>query len=300
MSDHLTTLHGRRRRRRAAAAGLVLAAGLLLGPLTATAGAQTSGGVAAQAPEPVCPAAAGNARFVRFIYLNILFRCPDAAGLTYWTDGLDDGLSRGQMAQTIDLSDENMVNNNVVPLYADVLGRAPSAQELQDGVASIRAHQSDARLIAHLASSDAFYATIDPGTQDRDATWLTVAYENILDRSPDRAGQTYFLGVMGTPSTAATREKVARALELSAENDQGWTAAVFFAGLNRPPDPAGFGYWTTWLAGPGERRTFKMWTSILSSNEGYARAQTQPNPEGPPEEGGSTPEGATNKIAITG
>lgn len=280
-------------------AGLAVAAALLVGPLTSSAGAGAPPSTPSTVPDPtVCPAAEGNARFVRFIYLNILFRCPDSAGLAYWVGRLDGGMPRGTFALSVDMSDENLVNNNVVPLYGGILGRAPSSQELQAGVTDIRARQADARLIARLFASDEFYDAFDPGMEDKDEAWLAEGYRNILDRDPDPAGEAYFLGVLGSPSTAETRLKVALALELSAENDAGWTFGVYFAGLNRPPDQAGFEYWTTWLAGPGQRRTFKMWTMVLSSGEGYARAQTQPNPGGPEESG--TPEGATNKVALAG
>jgi hypothetical protein len=301
LGEHVTdttTHQPRRRRRHVVVAGVLLAAGLLLGPLTATAGAQPTAGVSEGSPGPICPADEGNARFVRFIYLNILFRCPDEAGLAYWTGRLDGGLPRGSFALTVDMSDENLVKNNVVPLYGGILNRAPSDAELQAGVADIRLRQADARLIARLFSSDEFYDAFDPGAGDKDEAWIAAGYQNILDRSPDASGLAYFKSVLGSPSTAETRLKAALIMELSPENDAGWTFGAYFAGLNRPPDPAGFEYWTTWLAGPGQRRTFKMWTTVLSSPEGYARAQTQPNPEGPEESG--TPEGAVNKIALAG
>ena len=268
------------RRRLAAVAGLVLAAGLLAGPLASTSGAQPSVGVAEGAPPVACPAPEGNARFVRFIYLNILFRCPDAAGSAYWTDRLDSGYSRSAFTLAIDMSSENLVNNNVVPLYGGILQRDPTPAEVTDGVAEIRRLQWDGQLIARLFSSDEFYDGLDaPPGAERDEQWLTIGYNNILDRDPDPAGEAYYLGLMGSPSTAASRNRVASILEKSGENAQGWVFGAFFAGLNRPPDQAGFQYWTQWLRGPGQWRAFKMWTLILSSNEGYNRAQTQPSPE---------------------
>ena len=96
---------------------------------------------------PVCPAATANGRFVRFLYLQILMRCPDASGGAYWTAKLDHGSARSAVADVLDMSTENVVNNNVVPLYQGLLGRAPSSTELAAGVNSIRSTHGDAELI---------------------------------------------------------------------------------------------------------------------------------------------------------
>jgi len=267
------------RRRRGAIAAFVCAAALLAaaGPLAPSAGA-------ADPPAPLCPAAAGNARFVRFIYLTILERCPDAAAATYWTGRLDGGLSRYAFAEAIDMSNENVIDHNVVPLYQDVLGRAPTANELAAGIAEIRVNHQDAHLLAMLFSSDEAYAKIAGDTpQAKDEAWLKEAFKSVLERDPDAAALTYYKGRLGAGgSTAATRMAVGLALELSNENMAGWTGAVFGAGLHRAPDEAGFGYWFGWLIGPGHRQTFRLWTHILSSAEANGIAQTQPNP--PPDE----------------
>lgn len=279
---HLST----RRRLRAGVGALGLAAVVAAGSLL------PGGGASAQEPQPtattitgpqtVCPAAEGDARWVRFVYLNILFRCPDQAGLDHWLAKLDAGTPRSKVAEAIDLSTENLVNNNIVEIYRGILERDPSEQELAAGVAHIRKHQEDGQIIARLIASDEFYELfydeLAPSDGARDDAWLDTAYNMILDRSPDSAGAAYFGAILGSPSTEASRFRVASLLERSGENAQGWTFGVYFAGLNRPPDEAGFAYWSQWLRGPGQWRTFKMWTTVLSSNEAYARAQTQPNP----------------------
>lgn len=242
------------------------------GPLATTAGAATT----------VCPASAGNARFVRFIYFQILGRCADGPSATYWTHQLDMGMSRFTFAEAIDHSNENLVKNNADPIYQETLGRPPTAGERKQAVESILAEFGDGKLAAHIASLDEFYAMV-PGANAtaKDQAWLTAVYTAIVDRPPDPAGRTYFTGVLHANSPAsntATRLKVASVLERSNENARGWTTAVFFAGLNRPPDAAGFAFWYHWLIGPGHWQTFRMWTHILSSDEGYRFAQTQPNP----------------------
>jgi hypothetical protein len=267
-----------RRRVAGAAVGLALSLALVIGSRATPASAQST----IPDPPPVCPAEEGNARFVRFVYLNILFRCPTSADTTYWTQRLDAGYGRGQLAKYVDLSTENLVFNNVLELYGRLLDREPTPAELDAGVAHIRAHQSDGQLIADILASDEFYDAfeLDPESEaTKDEQWLNAMYQSILDRDADPDGMEYWLGVMGDPSTQATRQRVTRSLERVPEATFGWIYGVYGAGLHRGPSGEEIGYWQQWLLGPGRWRTFHMWTSVLSSAEGYALAQTQPSPE---------------------
>lgn len=230
---------------------------------------------------PICPSATANGRFVRQIYLQILERCPDPTAATYWTTRLGGGLARGVFAETIDVSNENMVKNNVDPAFLSAFGRLPTASERSFWVDQVRRAHGDAVLNATLSSSDEHYSHIagaNPAAKDN--TWLTEAFQNILDRPPDSGARTYFLGQLGPgASTEARRLRVALVLEFSEENAEDWVGAVYGAAFGRAPDGDGFGYWVGWLLGPGQFQTFRMWTQFLSSNEGYALAQTQPNPQ---------------------
>ncbi len=246
----------------------------------------TTAGAAPAAPAAtICPAAAGNARFVRQIFLQILSRCPDGKAAPYWTQRLNNGLSRYAFAEAVDTSAENLVKNNAIPIYEGILGRAPTTTEIKAVAAHIIAEHEDGKINATLVSLDEFYNKIPGATPAaKDQAWLTQAYMGIVDRAPDGAGRTFFTGVLhanSATSTVASRYRVAELLERSLENAQGWTGAVFGAGLNRAPDRAGFAYWVNWLTGVGKWQTFRLWTHILSSNEGYALAQTQPNPQQP-------------------
>lgn len=285
-----------RRRATGVVVGLALSLALVAGSLAAPAGAQST----IPDPQPVCAAEEGNARFVRFIYLNILFRCPDPGGLAYWTQRLDAGYGRGQFAKYVDLSDENLVHNNINELYGRLLDRAPTSAELSAGVAYIRKYQSDGQLIADILASDEYYDAFSVETRarasEKDEVWLDHVYRQILDRGVDQGGSAYWTGVLGDESTAATRRKVTRYLERAPEAAFGWIFGVYYAGLNRPPSNGDIGFWQGWLLGQGRWRTFLMWTSVLSSDEGYARAQTQPSPELLT----ATPEGKVAKRDVNG
>ena len=239
-------------------------------------------GAAPAGPAAMCPADAGNARFVRWTYFQILGRCPDSGGLAFWTGMLDNGLPRDQFTDMVDMSDENLVNNNVVGIYEGILGREPTAQELSFWVARIRTIKADDELIATLAASDEFFSSDqispDGSTADQqNQSWITFAYNGILDRNPDEQGAAFFLALLGSPSTQASRFNVAfNYLERSDENTRDWVLAVYGAALVRAPDPAGGDFWVHWLA--STHQTFRMWTYFLASPESYDIAQTQPNP----------------------
>jgi hypothetical protein len=256
--------------------GLICAVSLATvgGPLV-----MASGASAAPRVTTACPASAGDARLVRQIYLQILGRCPGGSESAYWVGRLGAGMARGAFAEAVDVSHENMVNNNVNPGFQGILGRAPTAAELTRWVRNIRNHHGDAVFGATLESSDEHYGHVaGADAAAKDQAWLTEAYMQILDRAPDAAGRAHFTAQLGSPSTPATRLKVALRLEISGENARDWVGAVYGAAFGRGPDPAGMQFWVNWLLGPGHFQTFRMWTTFLSSNEGYALAQTQPNP----------------------
>jgi hypothetical protein len=72
-----------------------------------------------------------NAAFATLVYQNVLGRDPEAGGLTYWTDQLNGGLSRGQMMIGFSDSAENqqlMAHKVYVTMvYMGLLRRAPDA-----------------------------------------------------------------------------------------------------------------------------------------------------------------------------
>ena len=254
---------------------------------TLTAVAQPAGAVPRGAP-PTCPAAAGNARLVRYVYLNILSRCPDSGGLAYWTGRLDGGLSRPAFTEAIDTSNENLVRNNAIPLYQDFLGRPPTAAETSSMVAYLRANHQDGPIIATILASDEFYDQIVPSskaTPDKvahDAAWLDTAYRIIVERPVNSGGAAYWQRTFGADgSSAAERFKVTYSLEHTKSNAISWVTGIYFASLGRPPDPAGLDHWVRYLQGAGQWQTFRLYTRFLATSEAYRLAQTQPNP--PPE-----------------
>lgn len=265
--------------RRTVALALALALLVAVGGTAPASAREQRPSVASGAPTP-CPAEEGTPRFLRFVYLQILNRCPDPAGAAHWTARLDAGLDRWRFAEAIDVSTENLVRNNVDRWYQGILGRPPTSAERQRWVAHVRANHENAVPIATLLASDEWYRTrAGSGTPaERDGRFLDEAYARILDRAPDPGGRAFFLRRFGPGgSTERGRFEVAMVMERSDANANSWVRASMAGALGRPGDPAGVAHWTRWLTGPGRWQTFRMWTRHLSSNEAYRYAQTQPD-----------------------
>jgi hypothetical protein len=275
---HMTEFGGRKRRRlRSSLASLGCAVAVaisgsgLAGALLAPSAAAVQ---AAPAEAPACPQDGANQRFVRFIYLQILNRCPDPGGLQFWATALGNGLPRATFTDQIDMSTENIVDYNIVPLFEMGLDRAPSADEIRFWSTVLRNDKADDRMISWILSSDEFWNDLDPGESSRLHAWIQTAYNFILDRDADEAGGEFFSAVLGDNPTQVQRYDVAFTLERSDENAYSWVVAVYYAGLNRPPDGPGAQYWKAWLT--QHHQTFRMWTFFLASDEAYQLAQTQP------------------------
>ena len=265
MSHHPWT-----RRRLAGIAGAVLAVGLLAGPLSTTASASVT--PPSQGAPPTCPADEGLPRAIRYVYLSVLYRCPEPGAIDYWTGRIDAGMSGIRFAQLVILSAES-TNQQSADAYA-LLPDPPSIAALQAGAASIRLHQSNIPLAASIYASDEYYATL--GGPDADQLWLEEVYTRFLERVPDPAGRAYFTGLLGTPSTATTRLRVARIIGLGYESNNAFLVGAYPNILGRPIDAAGQEYWNEFLDKVQPDAIFKVEAFLFGSAEGYQFAQTQP------------------------
>ncbi|MFN8019539.1 MAG: DUF4214 domain-containing protein [Acidimicrobiales bacterium] len=269
----------RTRSRRALGAVLAALAVAAMAPAAAASAAPARPAAPAAPRTTSCPAPAGNARYVRFIYLEILHRCPDAGARAFWIPRLDAGLERWRFAEAVDASNENLGKNNVDQLYPLLVGRAPTAAERQAGIDTLRARRENATLTAALISSaEAYAAHTSAGTvAERDREWLAFAYNRMLDRAPDANGQAFYLGYFSPAgSTREQRRTVAMGLERSRPNLLSWVRAAMSEALGRTPDSKGVDYWMSWTVTKGQWQTFRLWTTLLASNEAYQRSQLQP------------------------
>src|SRR5262249_28604298 len=128
------------------------------------------------------------ARFVNQLYQDILNRQADAAGLAFWTDRLDQGLTRVQVAASIENSTEHLTIlvrqafQQFLHPATEPAGHAFRGTFMQEG------HTVE-QMEAGIAGSAEYFQVRGGGTNDG---FLTALYQDALGRAIDPFGQTVF------------------------------------------------------------------------------------------------------------
>ena len=280
----------------------VVAAAACAAAVAAGAGPLASGAAAAPTSKACGAGATPDAKYVQYVYGNILGHCATASQEKSATTKLAHGYKRSDFVNGVDQSDENLINNNVVPLYGAFLGRGPTKTEQAKWVTQIRTHREDAEFISTLTASDEFFAKVlekpdacaagpegaaapaastAPVTGDVQAQrlyWLHEVYCTSLDRPPTDAEIAQASAFLDTKKWAQSIRYVElMRLKHSQENAVGWIYGIYFASVGRPPSDAELGQWVSYLTSrKGGWRTFELYCKFLAGDEAYALAQNPP------------------------
>jgi hypothetical protein len=209
---------------------------------------------------------------VSTLFQGLLGRPADSPGLSYWTNLLNTGAPRTQVAQGILNSTESR-GREVQILYQALLGRAADPQGLGFWLQnSMNLEQVQAGLLG----SDEFLAR-SGGTPEG---FLTAVYRDVLGRAPGAGGLRNWEGVLGR---GVPRTTVAQTIGTSAEADQVRVADFYVQVLGRPADAGGLAYWSGALQG-GARQSAVV-AGLAGSDEfftqmsasGAAGGQADPN-----------------------
>ena len=190
-----------------------------------------------------------NACFVCQLYLDLLGRTPDDAGLNYWAGRLANGtMTRSQLADSFFNSAEFQGNGMfIISAYVAVLGRNPDYDGWLWWLTNLWAGVPKQALIDVFIQSTEFQQTY--GTLDNTA-FITLVYQNVLGRPPDLAGLTFWVGQLS--AGAATRAEIMYSFAVSPEfqnriQNQALATLLYMGFLRRSPDPTGVAYWTSQL-----------------------------------------------------
>jgi hypothetical protein len=122
------------------------------------------------------------AQVITAAYQDYLGRQPDAVGLAGWLALMENGLTDGQLAAAILSSSEYLQDHGglgagwVEALYQDVLGRTPSASEVNGWVQALNSGVTPAAVALTFVTSS-----------EREGQLVTRDYEQFLGRSPGSA-----------------------------------------------------------------------------------------------------------------
>ena len=178
----------------------------------------------------------GNSAFVSAIYDNVLGRPPEAAGLAFWTAGLDrGGVTRGETLAGISESGENRSRTAVLAqngiwdrseaaqqvarLYDTVLARLPDAAGLGYWTSALEAGTDTLPGIARWFAAGPEFTAVYGALANR--AFVERLYVNTLGRPGDSGGVDYWTNALGA---GASRADVAVGFSESTEH-QARTAA---------------------------------------------------------------------------
>lgn len=149
--------------------------------------------------------------FVTLLYQNVLDRQPDTDGLNYWVGQLDGGETRENALIGFSESAEYIVTPTTVmreesfatqDLYQDAIGktyriyqatldREPDQQGFEYWTDELSSGKSVSDVISSFLSSPEFTAKYGNTTNGE---FVTLLYQNVLDRDPDQGGYDYWVG----------------------------------------------------------------------------------------------------------
>jgi uncharacterized protein (TIGR03118 family) len=202
-----------------------------------------------------------NARFLAAAYIEVLGRPVDPAGLVFWDQLLNSGVSRIDVVNRIDHSAEYFASSVVTPNYGQLLGRTPDPAGLAFWVNAMQAGLSDHQFEADLLASQEFYLRAG-GTP---ASFVDALYADVLGRGADPAGKAFWLAQLaqGTP-----RNVVAGDMTASTEHERQEIVDDFLKFLGRLPDAQTIGLFLNLFAeGAGNEGVV---TSLVASEEFFA------------------------------
>jgi Domain of unknown function (DUF4214) len=152
-----------------------------------------------------------NPGFVNQLYLNVLGRAADLGGLQFWENTLASGGTRGDVLLAFSQSPEFKVRTlstagdqndaEASRIYAAAFGRAPDASGEAFWSSQLASGATPMQVAQGFASSTEFQN--DFGTLDA-SDFVNDLYENVLHRSGDPGGQSFWTNFLNQGGSKAT------------------------------------------------------------------------------------------------
>jgi hypothetical protein len=196
------------------------------------------------------PVATNTEAFVRQLYLDLLGRTADPNGLNTWVSWINTGVfTRAQVASQFFQSAEFSGNGvYITKLYEGIMLRDPDFNGWIGWFTYLSSGYSQTDILNQFLASSEFQSRY--GNLDNTA-FVTLAYNNILNRPPDPTGLAQW--VQWLNDGTYTRAQVMYFFITSQEFDlrirnRVYANLLYIGFLRRTGDPAGLDGWTNWLA----------------------------------------------------
>ncbi|QVL30723.1 DUF4214 domain-containing protein [Telmatocola sphagniphila] len=172
--------------------------------------------------------------FITAAYQKYLGRSPDKSGLANWISQMQHGLTDEQLEANFIGSPEYIANHGgagagwIKGMYVDLLGRSPSASEVQGWVNQLNAGVSTTQIAYGFAAS-----------QERESQRIVADYQTYLGRSPSQAEINMWINdfLHGTTNEQVIAGFVSsnEYFQMHSSNIVDWLFAAFRASLQRAP-----------------------------------------------------------------
>ncbi|HKO56018.1 MAG TPA: DUF4214 domain-containing protein [Thermoanaerobaculia bacterium] len=189
-------------------------------------------GLTGDTSKPLAAIPDGTSNFINLLYVDVLGRAADPAGISFYTDMLAHGASRAQVAAAL-LGSAEYRQKLIGDAFQTLLGRPVDPAGQAYWTAAMSAGLTDEGLLAGIAGSPEYFAGHSGGVN---AGFIEALYQDLLGRPVDPDARTFWLNQLNAGSI--TRQRVAASLLASSEYRtrlvNGWYARY----LRRNPTPA--------------------------------------------------------------
>jgi uncharacterized delta-60 repeat protein len=211
------------------------------------------------------PSGTPNQQFVSQVYLDLLQRPADTAGLAHWSGLLDSGQATNtQVVRMIEGSTEYQ-QLAIEQVYGQYLHRPADSGGLTGWEAFLSGGGSIDQMRALVMGSPEYYQ-LAGGTND---AFVARVYGDVLGRPVDSGGQQFWDQAL---SAGADRGAVAGAIMRSTEGNGDEVQYLYHWLLHRPADAAGLQGFSTELA---QGTPVEQLIAILAGSPEYAATQTR-------------------------
>lgn len=258
---------------------LVLSLGLVPPPTLNAAGFVTLDGVAVAGPiaegdtatlsgNLLDPVRQPNSRFVAQLYLDLVARLVDSAGLNTFSNALATGSTRLQISQAL-LNSTEYRSLLVRDYYTRFLQRPADPVGLNAQVNLLASGVTDEQVIAILVGSAEYFAT---RAGNDNTTFVNALYQDLLGRPADGAALSSLVPQLVAGTT--TRSTVASSVLSSTEYRQQLVTGFYPRFLRRTADTLGLNGFVNFLASGA--RDEDIIAMMVASNEYFTRATSVP------------------------
>ncbi len=193
------------------------------------------GGGDAPLPEPAGPDRAAIECWLTDLYMHVLGREPDEAGLADWVAAIENGLAPGEAVGSFVRSRESMTRF-LSGLYTALLRRAPDDAGLEDWIAAMENGLAQTDASAGFLGSNEYFVVAAGSDRRR---FVEMLYADVLGRTPAAAEVDGWVAAIGPLDDAEERRALAYEFLRSAEARGRVVDAAYRQYLERESDPDG-------------------------------------------------------------